>query len=546
MALAVAGMGASLTSCQNDYTIPELDIPVAQNKANITIREVKELWAGVAGQQVGTKENGEHYIIHGRVISSDANGNVYKSLVIQDETAAVSFSINAASMYTTFPLGQEVVVDITGLYVGRYSNLFQIGMLSDYKGTPSIGFMNWEIFKRHAEKNGLPNTNFKYVKYGDTYPTENPYCILTTIGGLPTGDAEKLLMMSQLVEFSDVKFPGANGKTTFSTYQSSGDNRSITDATGGTLNVRTSGYASFYNTVLPEGEGSVRGLLSVFGTDWQLTLRNIQDVMFGTQGSTMQNPNTVAQALEYDNNGRAAWTSGVIVGCVKAGVDAVTSASDIAWTSTEIAQDGMDDNLVIAGDAAERDITKVMVVRLPQGSKFRKYGNVLDNPTVLGKNIVVRGKYTALYGIHGISDNAGRPSDFSIDGVSTGAGKGAGTETDPYNVAAVIELEGAMNNVWVSGYIVGFVEGTTFGTGAKFTGDTAGANYNGANLIIADEPNCTDLSKCIPVAVDRNKFGLIKNPAFYQKQITLFGNVGTYLGAQGMPTTDAAKNKVAQ
>lgn len=536
-ALAVAGMGAALTSCQNDYTIPELQVPEAKNKANITIREVKELWAGVSAEQVGVKpETGEHYIIHGRVISSDANGNVYKSLIIQDETAAVSFSINAASMYTTFPLGQEVVVDITGLYVGRYNNLFQIGMLSEYKGTPSIGFMDWEIFKRHTEKNGLPNLNFKYVKQGDVYPTENPYCILSSIGDLPTGDTERLMMQSQLVEFSDVKF-ATGGKQTFSTYQSSGDNRTITDASGASLNVRTSGYASFYNVMLPTGEGSIRGLLSVFGTDWQLTLRNIQDVMFGTHGSTMQDPNTVEEALEYDNNGRTAWTQGVIVGCVKAGVSEVTSAADIAWTEAEVKEDGMDDNLVIAPAADVRDIAKCMVVRLPQGSKFRKFGNLIDNPTVLGRKLVVRGKYSALYGMHGVTDNGGRPSDFNIEGVSTGSGVGDGSETNPFNPSAVIELEGEVSNAWVSGYIVGYVSGKSALTGARFTADTAGADYVGANLLIADSADVTDITKCIAVSVDRAKFGLIKNPGFYGKKITLLGNIGQFLGVQGMPST---------
>ena len=102
----------SLTACQDDVDAPVSTAPVATITANTTIAEVKEnywsddrnyIWSNPDTDDVVSpiplNENGEHIIIKGRVISSDASGNIYKSLVIQDETAAMAMSINANSLY---------------------------------------------------------------------------------------------------------------------------------------------------------------------------------------------------------------------------------------------------------------------------------------------------------------------------------------------------------------------------------------------------------------------------------------------------------------
>lgn len=114
---------------------------------------------------IGYKEDGKtHYIIKGRVVSSDESGNIYKNLVIQDtyseagETpSCITFSINANSLYASYRPGQEVVIDATNMYIGKYSGLQQFG-LPEYSS--SFGwqttFMPLEFFKQHAQLNGFP------------------------------------------------------------------------------------------------------------------------------------------------------------------------------------------------------------------------------------------------------------------------------------------------------------------------------------------------------------------------------------------------------
>ncbi len=65
-----------LTGCQNHFDDPVVEAPVATMKANTTIADLKREFMNTNATLVPEKENGEHYIIHGRVISSDASGNM--------------------------------------------------------------------------------------------------------------------------------------------------------------------------------------------------------------------------------------------------------------------------------------------------------------------------------------------------------------------------------------------------------------------------------------------------------------------------------------
>ena len=127
------------TSCDDNWDTPPMVAPVATIEANTSIEELKtKYWqeANNCVDTIGYKEDGKtHYIIKGRVVSSDESGNIYKNLVIQDtyseagETpSCITFSINANSLYASYRPGQEVVIDATDMYIGKYSGLQQFGL----------------------------------------------------------------------------------------------------------------------------------------------------------------------------------------------------------------------------------------------------------------------------------------------------------------------------------------------------------------------------------------------------------------------------------
>lgn len=398
-ALLFASLG--LASCDDNWDTPPLDGPVATIESNTTILELKEAyWSEErnSADTIKTKENGDHYIIKGRVVSSDAAGNIYKKLVIQDESASLTLSIDANSLYNSYRLGQEIVIDATDMYIGKYAGLQQMGLpeYSEQYGW-QMTRMPLEMMQMHAQLNGLPEP-------------EKVDTMATTISQLPTDKEGILKMQSQLVRFDNVQFVNG-GKATFATYQTT-TSQDITDGSA-SLTVRTSGYANFYNKTLPEGTGSVVGILGYFNDTWQLELRSYEDCIFGeTLPGSKNNPYTVDQAIEQQSKA-SGWVKGYIVGAVLN--LPVTNNNDIEWQ----APFSLSNNLVIAASPAERDFSKCLAIVLPQGSDLRAKANLLDNPDNIGAEIMLKGTFATepTSKMAGIIDNNGTAEEFVFNAV---------------------------------------------------------------------------------------------------------------------------------
>lgn len=537
---------ALLGGCQDSYDEPSLEVPEATWVANTSVADFKAAFRDEMAVETPEKDAEEKipYILKGRVISSDASGNIYKSIVIQDRTGALAFSVNQSSMYVDFRLGQEVLVNATGLWMGQYNSLLQMGWLGEYNGNPQITFMAYDIFNGHVQKNGLPNQDFATIKFGDAAPEDAPYytrITLEELGGIVANSEEYYSIMSQLVEIPYVSFvdAGQDPPVTFSTYQNNAD-RYITDESGQQLNVRCSGYSSFYNDPLPEGTGTIRGILSRYGSDWQLMLRGIDDcVGFSTKGRR-DNPYTVEEAITLDNSGREAWVEGVIIGSVKGGVSEVTSAADIAYSGSETQ---IGNNLVIAPEAGCRDVSRMMVVNLPDNSMIRKYANLLDYPELIGRKILVQGSLNPWLGLHALTNVGSGLGVFSIENYNPGGLEhiGAGTEDDPFSPAYIALAETEMEGVWIEGYIVGFVVGRSYDNGAVFAPYDGRDNFSGNNFILGDARNTDSKEKAIPVMLPnssssliRDEYNLMDHPELYKKRVLIKGNVGKTFNAFGI------------
>lgn len=452
--MAIAG----LVSCSDDFDAPPVKVPTATIKANTTIADFKaEYWKTETPYCVPVNvPEGESKVISGRVISSDATGNIYKSLVIQDETAALAISINANSLYTTYRVGQEVVIDLNGMYVGKYANLIQLGYPNEGTRGTEAGFMALELFESHAQLNGLPD-----VSKIDTIPV--------SISELPTTPAEICKMQSQLVRLDNVQWVEAGQRYS---EESASTSRNLKDASGNTIIVRNSNYATFRTELLPEGEGTVIGILSYYNNAWQILLRSAEDVIgFKTPEGVMANPYTIERAKELQGQDITGWVAGYIVGAVAPGVNEVKANTDIQW-GIEAA---MDNSLVIGATADTKDIANCVIVPLPQDTKLRELGNIRDHKDLVGKAIKVKGVLENQYAQAGVNCS-GALGTFEIEGVETG---GDGTLNNPYNIAAITSLASGLasgaesSEVYFKGKVssIKFAYEAEFGTGTFYVSD---------------------------------------------------------------------------
>ncbi|MDE7025300.1 MAG: choice-of-anchor J domain-containing protein [Paramuribaculum sp.] len=533
MLAAVLCCGA-LSSCQDDIDAPSLEVPVATLKPNTTIAEVKEkFWQDGDNYiaSIGEKDNGEHYVISGRVISSDRSGNIYKSLVIQDETAALAISINQSNLYNEYRVGQEIVMDLTGMYIGKYASLQQLGYPSyDIKYGDQATFMAYALFRDHSQLNGLPEPNKVNV-------------LDVNISDLGNSKDALLKYQSQLVRLHNVTFD-EGGKATFCTAHKENTNRTIKDANNVSLTVRTSGYANFWATKLPEGPVDLIGIVSTYNGSWQLVLRSLDDILGVDTKGMKDNPYDVLDALNQIATGQNVgkkWYTGYIVGTVKPEVTTVSSVDDLQFDAPFI----INNTLVIGQSADSRSLDACMIVRLPQESALREYGNLRENPTNLGKQIWLQGVAGSEMNTNAITQNTGSVDEFKIEGVETGGGSvdaGNGTEESPYNVSQVVAMGKDANEAdkWMAGYIVGWVDNSKNNgqfadeTNCMFTTPATSAT----NVLMADNATETDWTKCVVVNLPntdniRASVNLVDNPTNLGRKIVFHGTVRKYFSMPG-------------
>ena len=132
-----------------------------------------------------------------------------------------------------------------------------------------------------------------------------------------------------------------------------------------------------------------------------------------------------------------------------------------------------------------------------------------------------------------------------IVSLNSGSGGGTtpsdvGTYDKPFSVAEAI-ANNSGTGVYVKAYIVGWVEGSVYDSGARFDGNSTSAT----NIIIADSPDETDASKCMPVQLPggpvRSGVNLKDNPGNYKKQVLLLGNLEKYMGQPGLKSVTYAE-----
>ncbi|HBL79938.1 MAG TPA: hypothetical protein DDZ79_08420 [Aequorivita sp.] len=258
-------LGIIATSCvqDDDYNIPEINAEEPNIDPNdiIEISAVKALYNGFEPVEIeaGDGSTRDIYMV-GYVVSSDESGNFYKSLVIQNApenpTAGVAISTNSTDLYTKFEPGRKIYFRVNGLFIGEYAGLPTIGV-QDGDEVGRIDALEFDSrIKRSLESMEL----------------------VPTVITIP--EASNPARLNTLVKFENVQFP--NGIAGVESYgnptNTFGVNRPVENCDGQTVILRTSGFADFKNITLPEGNGSLTAILSIFNSDVQLFINSPEDV----------------------------------------------------------------------------------------------------------------------------------------------------------------------------------------------------------------------------------------------------------------------------
>ena len=112
-----------------------------------------------------------------------------------------------------------------------------------------------------------------------------------------------------------------------------------------------------------------------------------------------------------------------------------------------------------------------------------------------------------------------------------------GSEENPYKISDVMASKTDATGVWIEGYVVGWVSGMNWSSGATFD-NAPNADYNNTNCILADTSDVTSTSASIPAGIKagdtRDILGLKNNPDIYKKHVRVYGDVTKYFGLRGV------------
>ena len=279
IAMALMAMtGLMLGSCMGDgYADPDMVIPAAPYGNNL-LREKNVVSIAQLKSDYKTTINGGGYklidkpmMIKGYITGNDISGNLYQQVALQDETGAILVDINAGGLHGYLPVGQEILIDLNGLYIGGYGKQAQIGgIYTNLKtGATSVGKMDRPTWQKH----------FKLLDEADASNVEAEVFDLTKLGDVAYMEANA----GKLMTVKKMKFASANGTNVWAPNDTNTSLDLIDATTGKKINssqlvVRTSGYARFANAILPEGVFDITGIFTRFNNVWQIVLRSTDDL----------------------------------------------------------------------------------------------------------------------------------------------------------------------------------------------------------------------------------------------------------------------------
>ena len=201
------------------------------------------------------------------IVANDEHDNLYKSISIQDSSGGILLNLDGSSLYQTYPVGTTVRIRLQNLFLTDYRRMLQI--------VASIDTSSGQLLTT-----GIPVPLFsKFIKV----VKENTNVVPMLVSFKNLADS----LQGRLIKISNVEFSAADTNSTFADKKNKiGASRSLKFCSGGTIYLRTSGYADFAGISLPKNNGDIVGIYSVYNYEKQLLLRDTSDILFRSKRCT--------------------------------------------------------------------------------------------------------------------------------------------------------------------------------------------------------------------------------------------------------------------
>ena len=308
---AVLAAGISLASCDEfppvNYDEPEPFKVYTDEDFDgrdfITIADLKAMYQNSPVTTIGNR------IVKAQVVSSDQQGNLYRTMYIQDETGGIELKMGTRNLYNEYKMGQWVYVDCNGLAIGNYRGMIQLGYPSSDPDYETAYIDQQYIIDTHIFRGELGKVEPMVIDAKEGITDAANLGRYVKVEGLTYGnrvfaiiydDSDNSLYLGDVGETCGITTWAIN-ETGFARYMLTGFDGAVPEderanyspafysvsqyfnKDGVDLQVRTSGYARFADTAIDEailvGERvNLTGILTRYNSNNQFLLNDLSGV----------------------------------------------------------------------------------------------------------------------------------------------------------------------------------------------------------------------------------------------------------------------------
>ncbi len=249
----IATLAIFIIACNKKFDAPPPYTPQSLTPT-LTIAQLKAMHTTGSNETITNDD-----IIEGTVIANDSSGNFYKQVIIEDSTGGIAINIDDYNLYTSYSEGRQIFIKLKGLILYDDSKLIELGGSKDVTGaiTPIASPVKDNYIIKGAVGNTVAPKVVDVSDLNDTY-------------------------QNMLIQLNDFEFSETDTSKIYADTSSSKNSVSFTlkNCSSKSITLRTSGYASFAGVNVPNGNGTITAVYSVYNTSKQLYIRDTSDVQF--------------------------------------------------------------------------------------------------------------------------------------------------------------------------------------------------------------------------------------------------------------------------